>query len=166
MPTPTYELIASATGNGSADVITLSGIPATYTDLVMVIKVKNASAGLMGNRLRFNGDTTDGNYSGVRVSAGGGSLADERDTSGLYPVNSQNTEFSVGVINIMNYSSTVIRKSTISLTGYAISGADFVRMHTGVWRDTSAITSVTLFNDSSSAWSNNSTIALYGIKAS
>lgn len=166
MPTPTYELISSGNGNGSSATITLSSIPATYTDLVLIIKAKNASGGAMGNRIRFNGDTTDANYSGVRVTAGGATLDDERDPAGIYALNSISAEFNVAIVNIMNYASTAIRKSTVSLAGYAQSGGDHVRLSVGTWRDTSAITSVTLFNDSPTAWSTDSTITLYGIKAS
>ena len=164
MPTPTYELIASATGNGSADTITLGSIPATYTDLVMIVKTKNVS-GTSGGRLQFNGDTTGGNYSDVRISSGN-TIDNERDTSEQYPLNSNPDEFSAGVIHIMNYSSTVIRKSVVALGGYAISGVDNMRIMTGVWRNTAAIYSVTYFNTGSYAFTSNSKITLYGIKAS
>jgi hypothetical protein len=166
MPTATYELISSGNGNGSADTITLSSIPATYTDLVLVIKAKNASGALSGVRVRFNGDTNNNNYSGVRISVGPSTIDDERDPAGLYAINAINDEFNVGVVNIMNYSSTAMRKSTLTLSGWARSAGDFVRVHLGTWRDTSAITSVTLFNDTSYAWTTDSTITLYGIKAS
>ena len=166
MPTATYELISTGNGNGSADTITLSSIPATYTDLVLVIKAKNVSGAISGVRLRFNGDTTDGNYSGVRVSVGPSTIDDERDPAGSYVINAVNDEFNVGVVNIMGYSSTAFRKSTLTLSGWARSGSDFIRVHLGTWKDTSAITSVTLFNDSSYAWTTDSTITLYGIKAS
>ena len=165
MPTPTYELIASATGNGSSDTLTISSIPATYTDLILVSKLKNASGGAVtAPTLHYNGDFTSGNYSGVRLGASS-TVDDERDTTYQYPMWSSDLEFSASTVHIMNYSSTAIRKSAISISGAATSGTDLIRIFTGVWRNTAAINSVTLFN-SSVAFTNNSTITLYGIKAS
>ena len=165
MPTPTYELIASANGNGSADTITLSSIPTTYTDLVLVAKIKNQSGVPQGTVLLFNGDTNTANYSDVRVNKNG-TLDDERDTSGQYIVNQTSSEFAVAVVNIMNYSSTLIRKSQISTGTFNYSSGAFMRFSTGVWRNTAAIYSVTLRNGSSIAFTTDSTVTLYGIKAS
>jgi len=165
MPTPTYELIASSNGNGSSDTITLSSIPQTYTDLILIQKLKNVSGGITAPTLHYNGDYTSGNYSGTRLGAST-TVDDERDTTYQYPMWSSDLEFSAGVSNIMNYTSTAIRKSSININGVATSGQDLIRIHTGVWRNTAAITSVSLLNTSSVAFTNNSKITLYGIKAS
>jgi hypothetical protein len=164
MPTQTYELIGSANGNGSSDSLTFSSIPATYTDLVLVAKVKNASGGQLGTLLLFNGDTTTANYSGTRVNKNN-TLDDERDTSGQYIVNQTSSEFAIAVVNIMNYSSTLIRKSQIGTSTFNYSSGAFMRFQTGVWRNTAAIYSVTLLNQNSTPWSTDSTVNLYGIKA-
>ena len=59
----TYTLISSVTvGAGGASSMTFSSIPQTYTDLVIKVSGRNADTGGGNARLRFNSDTTSGNY--------------------------------------------------------------------------------------------------------
>jgi hypothetical protein len=156
----TYEPIATTTTSGSATTVTFSSIAGTYTDLV-IIGQGSASSGT-GVNLRLNGDTAS-NYSNTILYGDGSSAASLRQTS----VTSINFGyFSTGVSDfngsIMNYANTTTNKTTLSRRNSAAVATSAV---VGLYRSTSAITSVTLFTDGAITFTNGTTFTLYGIKA-
>lgn len=165
--TITYEAIESTTlGSAQASVTIGSGgtIPQGYTDLVLIYSAKVSAAADIG--IYFNG-VTGTNYSTTYLS-GNGSAAQsarlsnrgsiEADYNG-YP---DSTNFNVQVFNIMNYSNTTTFKTTISRSSNASTGTDAV---VGLYRDTAAITSITLDPIGAATFSTGTTFSLYGIKA-
>jgi hypothetical protein len=64
-------------------------------------------------------------------------------------------------IHILNYSNTTTYKTGLGRSGFA---TGIVLMNTGVWRSTSAVTSVKLLNTGND-FSSGTTVTLYGIKA-
>jgi hypothetical protein len=156
----TYEPIATTTTSGSATTVTFSSIAGTYTDLV-VIGQGSASANT-GVNLRLNGDTAS-NYSNTILFGDGSSAGSLRQTS----VTSINFGFfgtGVSDLNgsVMNYSNTTTNKTTLSRRNSAAVATSAV---VGLYRSTSAITSVTLFTDGAITFTNGTTFTLYGIKA-
>ena len=69
--------------------------------------------------------------------------------------------FGVGIVHIMNYVNATTYKTLIARSNNAGSGVDG---NVGTWRNTAAITSVTIFLDSGT-FSVGTTFTLYGIKA-
>ncbi len=60
-----FNIMATATGTGSASAITFSSIPQTYKSLVIIGQVKSVLAtGNDGFYVKVNGDTTTAHYSG------------------------------------------------------------------------------------------------------
>jgi hypothetical protein len=159
--TATYALIDSTTGTGSSNSITFSSIPSTYTDLILVVNGSTTTS--TGNpRLRFNGDTGS-NYSDTNLY-GTGSYRNTSQTSiQLIATVYFNTSLDTNlIIHIMDYANTTTNKTTLNRANKAGDGVDAV---VGLWRNTAAINSITLFTASGNNISSASTFKLYGIQA-
>lgn len=159
----TYEPIATYTATGSETSFTFSSL-GTYTDLYMVVQAKN----LTGNSdvlLRFNSDTGT-NYSATVLGGDGSSAYSARRTGSSSIIcnyfdflnSSVSTQFN---INIQNYSNSTTYKTALIRANRSDQATEAV---VGLWRNTAAVTSVTLALGSSS-YASGSTVTLYGIKA-
>jgi hypothetical protein len=156
----TYTPIASVTLSSAQSSVTFSGIPQTYTDLVLVASAK----GSVNDRsflVRFNSDTGS-NYSGTYVFGSGSSASSGRYTSEssirLGAVIS-NTNFDTYVVSMNNYSNSTTFKSVLSRENVSTIG---VVAMVGLWRNTSAITTLDfLLNEGTFA--SGTTFNLYGV---
>ena len=154
----TYEPITTQTLTGTTTSLSISSIPSTYTDLVLVVAgTVNITTGF---EIRFNGDTAT-NYSRTRLQGDGSSVASVRSTNINYiGAGNIGTDQSVSIFHIMNYSNTTTYKTIIARGNNA---GGFVNANVGLWRSTSAITSITL---GGGTFQIGTTFTLYGIKAS
>lgn len=162
----TYEPIATTTLGSNQTDITFSSIPSTYTDLIVVANAKAVGSG--GNQwffLTFNGNNS-ANYSSTFLSGNGSSASSGRYTSrtdGIFPGDTDNSNYATMIIHIMNYANTNVYKTTLSRSSDA---SDTVKAVVGLWQNTSAITSLKITNqDLSNNIASGSTFTLYGIKA-
>ena len=160
----TYTPIATTTLSSATASITFSSL-GSYTDLVLVMAVQPTNNGENIN-LQFNTDTGS-NYSDTQLTGTGASATSSRRSSTTYLRTTDNlpntTSFSTVIVNIMNYSNSTTYKTVISRGGNA---ATWVTTNVGLWRNTSAITSVKVFaSDASSNMNSGSTFTLYGIAA-
>jgi hypothetical protein len=158
----TYAPIYSTTITSAVSSVTLSNIPATFTDLFLSVEIQGSNSG-EDVYARFNGDGGS-NYSstwvrgianaassvrqsstGIRLSDGGSSTTGSKTSQS---------------INLQNYSNATTFKTAISHAGNAARGLDtFVNL----WRSTSPMTSITFYMSSGDISSG--TITVYGIKA-
>lgn len=161
----TYEPIATTTLGSTASSITLSAIASSWTDLEIVvngtISVNGAEIGL-----RFNGSSSG--YSATRLRGNGSTASSMRDTSYTYiPL----------TINPPNALPTFCRAMVFSYAGGTnkttlIEGSEdrngsptsFVGKGVGLWANTSAITSITIMNNSGGTFSAGTIVTIYGIK--
>jgi hypothetical protein len=155
--TATYKKIATTTASGGSTSVTLSSIPATYTDLVLVMAGSNSSNSDL--RMRFNGDTGS-NYSATVLFGDGSSASSFRESNqtsfyGAFGANSNN------IINIQNYANTTTYKTAMTRANMP---GTYVFSIVQLWRSTAAINSVTLFVTSGS-YNSDVVFTLYGIKA-
>jgi hypothetical protein len=162
--TATYEKIATTTlGSAQAD-ITFSTIPGTYTDIVIVYTLKAATAS-SDIYLRFNGSSAS-DYSNT-ILTGNGSSAGSTRSSGATQIRLNGatdiltTDGTIVICNLNNYSNSNIFKSALYRIGLASDATD---VGVGLWRSTSAITSIALTLASGNLGSG-CTATLYGIKA-
>lgn len=158
----TYEPIATTTLGSAAASVTFSSIPQGYTDLVLVNNAKSATNGA-ALTIQFNSDTST-NYSSTFMYGDGSSTTSARvsnSSAGVYGGRC-GTEFSSGITHIQNYSNTTTYKSIVSRGSDATSA---VIAYASLWRNTSAITSMTIKNESNVNFSSGSTFTLYGITA-
>jgi hypothetical protein len=166
-----YESIATANGTGSSGTITFSSIPATYKHLQIRYIGRNSATGatLATLRMRVNGYTS--NYPLHKISGDGATASAYGTTAEVYiqdtmlmPTNSAAASiFGAGIIDILDYADTNKNKTVRSLTGTDLNGSGQVSFGSGLYPQTTAITSITLEANGVN-WLTNSTFALYGIK--
>lgn len=160
----TYEPIATTTLGSSTATISFSSISGSYTDLRLVF----TGAVLFSNsdlRIRFNSDTTT-SYSQTNLIANGTTASSDRQTSQSSLILSNallTTTTTMMTLDIFSYAGSTNKTLLIKTTP---SGAGFgVRRSTaGTWRNTSAITSISLESITSVAeFDTGATVTLYGI---
>ena len=155
----TYEPIATNTLGSAAATVTFSSIAGTYTDLVVVT---NGSASANSDFfIAFNGDTGF-NYSSTQLYGTGTVAGSQRDTTYPRILIGANYANQVNILQVMNYSNSTTYKTVLSR---ANGPSNVVQAGVGLWRSTSAITSLVLSLNSTNTFSTGSTFTLYGIKA-
>lgn len=166
----TYEPIATQTLGSAAATVTFSSIPGTYTDLVVVTSLKSsATPTAYSPTMYFNADATKTNYSFTAMYGDGSSAVAFRWTTstatqhGVMATAVSATNFNTGIINIQNYANTNTYKTVLTRTN---DPANVVYVTAGIWLNTSAITSLSLYAaDGNKDFTIGSTFTLYGIKA-
>ena len=160
----TYEPIATQTLGTAAASIDFTSIPATYTDLrvVLVCTVSTADPLLV----RFNSDS-GANYSRT-VLAGDGSTADSlRQTSTnqifITRVSRSTTIPAMNTIDVFSYAGSTNKTALITDVADK-NGSGVVANIVGLWRNTAAITSINLSTLSAYNFNIGTTATLYGIK--
>jgi hypothetical protein len=170
--TNSYESIATVTvGAGGASTVTFSSIPSTYQHLQIRGIGRAANSTTDENFiLQFNSDT-GANYSLHNVYGTGSAVGANASTnftasyfSRVSGNNSGASIFGVAVADILDYSDTNKYKTVRSLSGHDQNGSGYVTLMSGSWRSTSAVTTITIKNESGSNISQYSQYALYGIK--
>jgi hypothetical protein len=157
----TYEPIATTTLGSSTGSVTFSSISGSYTDLILIIS--GTSSGGSEVKFRINSDTGS-NYSGTVLGGNGSSAYSFRSSNSTYGGfgNALGTSVSTIIANFMNYSNTTTNKTIITRGSGAATNATAAA---GLWRSTSAITSIVANFDDATTFSTGSTFTLYGIKA-
>jgi hypothetical protein len=166
----TYDPIYTTTLTTAQASIDFTSIPATYTDLVLVVTGRCDSANVSREiRVRFNGDSS-GTYSITRmVALIGNTLFTDRTINandlsmGVFPSGNQGNTADKGsaIWHINDYANTSKNKSILGRTNDPL---DWITAVTGLWRSTVAINQVTVFFTTSNFIAG-STATLYGIKA-
>jgi hypothetical protein len=162
--TGTYTLIASTTIGTATGTVTFSSIPATYTDLVLVIQYQSA-ANCVAN-ITFNNDTGS-NYSTTYLSGNGTTAASARGSNEtsigtVYTGASFNGKLGQVTIQVQDYSNATTYKTAINRTSSAGGEATAT---VGLWRSTAAINRVDVTGTSGATFASGSTFKLYGIEA-
>ena len=159
----TYEPIATTTLGSAASSITFSSIPSTYTDLRMVVVPIGTTT--LSLDLNFNSDTAT-NYSQTSLSGNGTAAASSRLTSRTkidltYVTNIQSTP-TLRTADIFSYAGSTY-KTVLTSDSADLNGSGSTVNTVGLWRSTSAITTVALAVSGTMAAG--TTATLYGIKA-
>ena len=169
MPTNTYVALDKVTVGTATPSITFTGINQGYTDLVLVSNATPTTSGGIDLYLTVNGDTTSGLYSkthlaGYGTSAGSTRLTGQNRIATFWQVGPENTQPFTVNYSLQNYANSSVFKTVLARAGAFQSSASEVNAFVGLWRNTNAITSVTL-TASSGNFAVGSTFSLYGIKA-
>lgn len=177
-----FESIATVTvGSGGAASVEFTSIPSTYEHLQIrgISQTNRATYNVDNIRVRVNSDTGS-NYSYHTLSSDPASpstsvLAEGQANksymhSNLATVSSVATNtFGATIIDILDYKNTnkysTLRAISGGDTNGAASGfAGFITFGSGNWRNTNAITSITLTMEYGSLFNQHTTFALYGCK--
>jgi hypothetical protein len=173
-PFASFESITTATvGSTPQSTVTFSAIPSTYKHLQIRGIARTNRSGAQSDVLQmyFNSDSTISNYGSHLLYGDGGSATSGYISSNIWAVygmaSASNTANSFGsfIIDILDYQNTNKFKTVRSL-----GGSDFntnntdgtVGLVSELWRNTSAISSITL--TSFASFVQYSSFALYGIK--
>jgi len=159
MPNTYTELLKTTVGTSTSSVtLSLTGISG-YTDLVIV--ANGTSSGDASFMMRFNGDSAS-NYSTTYLYGTGSSAVSGRASNDTYIVGMgrTNTTGGASIIHLQNYANTTTYKTVL---GRGSAAASLVIAAVGLWRSTSAITSILITPESSNTISVGSTFSLYGI---
>jgi hypothetical protein len=166
-----YNSIATVTvGAGGASSITFSDIPQGYKHLQIrwIARENTPGQGDAEFQGRFNGDTgTNYKYHALfgdgstPYSAHGGNtfFAAGRGVAASIGANI----FGVSVMDILDYTNTNKNKVLRILSGWDANGSGYIFLYSGLWMNTNAVTSITLFGDTGN-FIQNSQFALYGIE--
>jgi len=181
-PFGSYDALASVTVGTATSTITFAGIPSGYKHLQLRYNAKATGSlgGYPGSAyIAFNGDTTDANYTNHRLtgngSGGSGGVASGAATgnrgniiltSGTQSPWSNTSLFQVGIVDILDYSSTTKNKTLKALNIGDGNGSGTVGLYSGLWLNTSAITNISFVMDPTYLinFAVNTQIALYGVK--
>ena len=162
MPKTYYPIATFTTATSSTTSYTFNSIPSTYTDLVLICNLKATSSN-SSIVVRFNSDGGS-NYSNIQLYGNGSSTFSQRfsnQTEGYLSFSGFPTAtFAPTIVNFMNYANTTTNKTYIGRGGYA---GGYVDTSVGLWRSTTAISSMTLY--AGNYFDTGCTFTLYGIKA-
>lgn len=157
----TYTQIATNTLGSAASSVTFSSISGAYTDLVLVYSGSQASQDNF--TLQFNSDTNT-NYSATTLFGNGTTASSQRfsSTSSIYGPILDATTISDLTVQINNYSNSTTYKTAL----FRGDSSSFRTTATvGLWRSTSAITSVKCQILGGTNFNSGSVFSLYGIAA-
>lgn len=161
-----FESIATVSVSSATGSITFSSIPQTYNHLQIRAYYLN-SLNLYSVKIQFNSDTAS-NYNEFQITGTGAavSAAASTSTGGLIGIGAINTASYTGsmVCDILDYTNTNKLKTVRSVSGADGNGSGQVKICGPLWRSTSAITSITVYNDGSN-FNQYSHFGLYGINS-
>ena len=165
MPDVSTEVaIATTTLGSSAGSITFSSIPATYTDLRLVFVV----TGVGTIRIRFNADTGSSYSNTILRGITGAGVLSSRNSSVSNGINladvigPSTTIPSIYTADIFSYAGSTNKTLLSSVSADRNGGTGGVGNIVGLWRNTSAITSIVI-DSSGNDYYAGSTATLYGI---
>jgi hypothetical protein len=167
-----YESIATVTvGSGGSASISFTSIPSTFTHLQIRAIVRKSTADTLEDAagIRFNSDSAS-NYSFHNLIGNGSATSTYSGATQTYAttidvLNNSNTAnaFSAGIIDILDYANTNKYKTVRTLSGWDANGSGQIWFSSGSWRNTAAITSLTLAPNVDN-YVQYSSFALYGIR--
>jgi hypothetical protein len=153
-------------GAGGVASISFTSIPATYTDLILKLSVRdNRAGGIDGSYIYFNSDTTSANYRGRRLIGTGSGVSQSNTLVSLLVNSTDSTSntFSSNEIYIPAYLSSN-KKSFVPDSGQENNATTaYTGLYAGLWDGTSPITSVTITPESGTLFLQYTTATLYGV---
>jgi hypothetical protein len=159
-----YESIATVTvGGGGSSSISFTSIPSTYQHLqIRGIAKMSSGASLY---MQLNSDTGS-NYARHYLNGNGSTVGAGANSSftNMFVGTTANatSTFGANVIDILDYKDTNKYTTSRALSGADANGSGFVQFMSGLWINTSAVTTITITGDSN--FDQYSSFALYGIK--
>jgi hypothetical protein len=161
----TYTPIASVTLSSAQSDVTFSGIPQTYTDLVVVANIKG-DTGNVGLNYQFNSDTAS-NYSSTVLAGDGTSASSDRysnQTSAFFTSNygAGTNDWVTVISNIQNYANTTTNKTV--LTRWS-KGTGQLTAAVALWRKTPEAINTIKISALGVNFASGSTFNLYGVSA-
>ena len=165
----TFELISAVTvGSGGASSIDFTSIPSTYTDLSVLLTGRSSDTAFVGRTLEmtFNGSTSG--RSSRRLLGSGSAASSASFASNMFAGNiasstATSSTFGSNSIYIPNYAGSNNKSYSADGTMENNATESYMSLWAGLWSNTAAITSISLFCDVGN-FVQHSTAYLYGVK--
>jgi hypothetical protein len=150
--------------------ITFDNIPQVYQDLMVVGYARSAATATNENHFfRLNGNTST-LYSRTVLEGDGSSASSVRESNlqqtyiGAIPAASATANlFSSYILHFLNYANTSTNKSGLVRFANDRNGSGITNIVANLYRSTSAITSLTLFNGTGN-FASGTSFSLYGVR--
>ena len=155
-------------GSGGASSIDFTSIPATYTDLKLVVSAR-ADVTDTTIRLTFNGSATS--YSGKRLYGNGATASSDASATtylgfvGMAENPATANTFGSAEIYVPNYASANYKSVSIDGASESNGATQYAMLFAGLWSNTAAINQITMLA-STGNFKEFSSATLYGIKSS
>jgi hypothetical protein len=166
-PEGAYDSLATVTLSASASSITFAGIPAGYKHLQLRYLCNTTRVGGASGSgvIEFNGDTTVANYSTHALYGNGATASAAGYANNNYSVwyYGDTTTYVASVVDVLDYANTNKYKTIRNLTGFDQNGAGQIGLVSMAWRNTAAVSSISL-TPTGYSFNTNSSFALYGVK--
>ena len=164
-----YPIASTTVGSGGVASVSFTSIPATFTHLQVRAFAQDARASSYANSpilVTFNGDT-GANYTWHSLTGNGsvGSSAGATALNFIYIQSARTGSFGASITDVLDYTNTNKNKVLRSMGGVDNNGSGIIELDSGLWLNTSAITSITL-TPLSPNFSQYSSFQLYGISTS
>jgi len=161
-----YELISTTIANGTASTVSfnVSALSATYKHLQLRVTQSNTFGAGQATVLRFNSDSAN-NYR-THVLRGDGSTVSSADYGVgariIVSADTDNGSFTPFITDILDPFSTTKNKTIRSFAG-ALNSANQIRLYSGAWFSTAAVTSVDLLTTNGN-FATGSRLSIYGLR--
>jgi hypothetical protein len=161
----TYEKIATTTLGSASSTITFSSIAASWTDIRLILVGTVTTSTIV--RLRFNSDT-GANYSETFIYGDGSTAASYANTGQSYITagglnfNWQSGTPCFSTTDVFSYAGST-NKTVLHTESLDLNGSGNTASSVGLWRNTAAITTITLTAGASGTFATGTTATLYGI---
>jgi hypothetical protein len=172
-PSAAFESIATVNvGAGGTGTVTFSSIPSTYKHLQVRFTCRgNDTAADRALYMQLNSDTGT-NYAWHRIrgdgstaTAGAGTSLNYIFVGSLVDGGTASNIFGAGVVDLLDYTNTNKYKTARITSGFDKNGATgYINYNSGLWQNTAAVNSISLFYQGSVNTVQYSSFALYGIK--
>lgn len=164
-----FELISTVFGTGSSNVISFTSLPQTYKHLQIRFSSNGNYLNATNPLMRFNGDTGNNYYrhsmeSGGSGTPGAGGTIDSNIIIGRVSNATYSTQPGASIVDILEYTSTFKNKTVKGLGGHISDGEKYLRLFSGVWYNTNAISTITISTLDGSNWPASGRFSLYGFK--
>jgi len=165
----TYELIQTQilTSTQSSIVFNVSSFASTYKHLQLRNVLRSSIGGPADfTRIRFNDDATGYSRHGLQgtgssvVSFG---LTDQIGTEDYPGSTAGANQFGATVIDILDCYSTT-KNTTVRMLGGVAGTINFIQLTSGLWIDTSAVSTITLASGNGAGYVAGSRFSIYGIR--
>lgn len=168
-----FELIQTATASGSSATITFTSIPSTYKHLQLRMVARSSQA-TTGGQIFININSaftgSDTIYNTHNLFANGSSVISQSLATGstwqfgrILSANDTASAHGATIVDLLDYTDTNKNRVMRYLSGANGTSAR-LEFGSGLWRSTTAVSSLYIQNDSLANWASGSRFSLYGIK--
>jgi hypothetical protein len=162
----TYTPIATTTLTSAQTGITFTGISSAYTDLILVLRLISLGGGALRYQVGNGSIDTGANYSATFLTGSGSAASSDRTSNAnfvnILRLTGTGTSPATHIFQFQNYSNTTTYKTILGRTSQS---QYEVGANVGLWRSTSAINQIYIYESVSSNMNTGTTATLYGIAA-